>query len=63
VLFKFACDESYDSPRQPPFDPKTYVVAGFFSEERIWEKVERRWKNANARKNEDARGELWSSGR
>jgi len=49
VLFKFACDESYDSRKDPPYDAKTYVVAGFFSEARIWEKVERRWKNANER--------------
>jgi hypothetical protein len=55
VLFVFACDESYDSPKvklppgSPPFKPNTYVVAGFFADEKTWDKIERRWENANAR--------------
>ena len=38
VLFTFACDESYDSPKAPPYDPKTYVVAGFFPKQAYGEK-------------------------
>ena len=55
VLFFFSCDESYDSPKDklpkgsPPYEPKTYVVAGFFADEKTWIKVERRWRSANAR--------------
>ena len=55
MLFTFACDESYDSPRQklapgsPPFEPTTYTVAGFLGDEKTWTRVERRWRNANER--------------
>jgi len=57
VLFLFACDESYDSPKvklpkgSPRFEPNTYVVAGFFANEKTWRRVERRWKDANKRYN------------
>jgi hypothetical protein len=57
VLFSFVCDESYDSPNDklakgsPPYEPKTYVVAGFFADEKTWTKVERRWRKANVRHN------------
>ncbi len=47
ALFKFFCDESYDSdPHQDserilhaakePYVPRTYVVGGFFSNEIVW---------------------------
>src|SRR6266446_379916 len=55
MLFVFACDESHDSIKEklpkgsPPFEPKTYVVSGFFSDEKTWARVERRWKRANGR--------------
>ena len=62
ILWFFA-DESYDSDPQcgtgmafydanrkkSVFIPRTYVVAGFLSDEGIWEKVEERWKAENAR--------------
>jgi hypothetical protein len=58
ALFKFYCDESFDSdPHQDrsqvfstekkPYVQRTFVVAGFFAPERIWTKVERRWARAN----------------
>lgn len=53
ALFKFYCDESYDSPNQkrnpgdPPYQPKSYVVAGFFGSEPVWNKVEREWVRRN----------------
>jgi len=57
VIFRFVCDESYDSPSgnvplpkgSPPFEPRTYVVAGFLADEKTWERVERRWSNKNKR--------------
>jgi hypothetical protein len=55
MLFFFCCDESYDSPKEklpkgsPPYQPKTYVVAGFFADANTWERIQRRWENANAR--------------
>jgi hypothetical protein len=56
LIFKFFCDESYDSPKEKrpkgaaPLEPKSYVVGGFFGDQRTWEKVERRWKSRNDRK-------------
>jgi hypothetical protein len=55
MLFRFYCDESYDgSPpgntRRKggiPWEPTTYVVAGFFSDEKTWDDVERRWSAVN----------------
>ncbi len=55
VIFRFFCDESYDSPKakrtpgSPPLEPQSYVVAGFFANQRTWEKVEGRWANKNKR--------------
>lgn len=45
VLFKFLCDESYDSQTA---DPHTYVVAGFFGDDITWTAVESRWVRVNA---------------
>jgi hypothetical protein len=53
ALFKFYCDESYDSPNQkrqpgdPPYQPKNHVAAGFFGSEPVWSKVEREWSRRN----------------
>jgi hypothetical protein len=53
AIFKFFCDESHDStnqkrkPGDPPFEPKSYVVSGFFAEEDVWSKIEREWKRRN----------------
>ncbi len=58
ALFKFYCDESYDSdphqdesrlfdPTAKPHVPQTFAVAGFIAPENVWERVERRWNNAN----------------
>jgi hypothetical protein len=44
--YYFYCDESYDSQSTPP---RTFVVGGFFAQERIWERIERRWNAANNR--------------
>jgi hypothetical protein len=44
VLFKFHCDESYDSQRS---EPRTYVVAGFFGDDITWGNVESRWNAIN----------------
>lgn len=45
VLFKFLCDESYDSQTA---EPHTYVVAGFFGDDITWNQVESRWISVNA---------------
>src|ERR1035438_5503751 len=45
VLFKFLCDESYDSQTA---EPRTYVVAGFFGGDIAWAAVESRWIAVNA---------------
>jgi hypothetical protein len=53
ALFKFYCDESYDSPNQKrkpgdlPYQAKNYVAAGFFGGEPVWNKVEREWSRRN----------------
>jgi hypothetical protein len=61
ALFRFFCDESYDSdPRKgtgtifyepgsgkPTHVPQTYVVAGFFSNEIRWGDIEKRWSKEN----------------
>jgi hypothetical protein len=53
ALFKFYCDESYDSPNEkrksgdPPYQPRSYVAAGFFGSELVWSKVERDWSRRN----------------
>ena len=60
ALFKFFCDESYDSdPHQDserilhaakePYVPRTYVVGGFFSNEIVWGKIKRSWDWKNKR--------------
>ncbi len=55
VELRFFCDESYDPPKAksikgaPPLEPKCYVVGGFISDQRTWEKVERRWVSKNKR--------------
>lgn len=62
AIFKFFCDESYDSDpskgtgmmfyrpdSKPVYIPRTYVVGGFFSNEIIWDDIERRWKAENER--------------
>jgi hypothetical protein len=58
ALYKFFCDESYDSdPKQDPlyvydlgsqFVPRSYVVAGFFAADLIWEQIENDWNIANS---------------
>ena len=45
MLFKFLCDESYDSQTA---EPRTYVVAGFFGDDITWNDVEARWSEINA---------------
>lgn len=45
MLFKFLCDESYDSQTA---EPRTYVVAGFFGDDITWNNVEPRWSEINA---------------
>lgn len=58
AVFKFRCDESFDSdPNQDKhsskqsgndrYVPRAYVVCGFFGPGDLWEKVERRWTKAN----------------
>lgn len=55
MLFKFFCDESYDSPvnnqkrkpGDPPFEPRSYVVGGMFGDQDSWGKVEGGWKRKN----------------
>lgn len=53
ALFKFYCDESYDSPNEkrkqgdPPYQPRSHVAAGFFASEPVWSKVEREWDRRN----------------
>jgi hypothetical protein len=60
ALFRFYCDESYDSdPHQDasrilskarkPHVPQTYVVGGFFSHGDMWDKVEQQWNAKNER--------------
>jgi hypothetical protein len=56
VLFSFYCDESYDGnppgnrkiPKgSPPHEPTTYVVGGWFSQARVWRRVEAQWNQKN----------------
>lgn len=62
AVFRFFCDESYDSdpkkgtgmlfyeqPERPLYIPRTYVVGGFFSDELTWAEVEKRWQEENER--------------
>lgn len=60
LLFRFYCDESYDG--SPPgnarssralarHEPRTYVVAGFFSDENTWKDIETRWDGVNEKAN------------
>jgi hypothetical protein len=58
MLFRFYCDESYDgcppgkarrSSALLPYEPRTYVVAGFFSDENTWKDIETRWSEVNDR--------------
>lgn len=62
-IFKFFCDESYDSDPlkgggqmhqdatagKPRYIPRTFVVGGFFSGDEVWGKIEDQWKAANER--------------
>ena len=45
MLFKFVCDESYDSQTA---EPRTYMVAGFFGDDVSFQNVEDRWSAINA---------------
>jgi hypothetical protein len=53
MIFRFCCDESHDSTNQPsrkddpPFEPKSYIVGGFFGDKETWRRVESRWKRRN----------------
>ena len=60
ALFRFYCDESYDSdPHQDkervlsaeknPYVPKTFIVGGFFSDEIVWKRIKRSWDLKNRR--------------
>ena len=63
AVFRFFCDESYDSDPQKgsgmmfydpnskasTYIPKTFIVGGFFSNERNWGDIETRWKAENKR--------------
>jgi hypothetical protein len=62
ALFRFFCDESYDSdPKtgrgmvffrpggQSIYIPQTYVGGGFFAHEYTWTEIERRWSEENKR--------------
>lgn len=62
AIFKFFCDESYDSDpktgtgmvfyenvQRPLYIPRIYVVGGFFSDEYTWAEIERRWRQENER--------------
>jgi hypothetical protein len=60
AILKFFCDESFDSdPHQDqdavlrhskkPYTPRTYVVAGFISDERSWSKIAKEWAAKNRR--------------
>ena len=63
TIFRFFCDESYDSDpkkgtgmmfyepgaNKPVHVPQTYVVGGFFSNDITWTEVEERWKAENKR--------------
>src|SRR5208282_1459943 len=46
VLFKLLCDESYDSRKR---DPRTYVVAGYFSDDATWQAIEVGWGEINSK--------------
>jgi hypothetical protein len=49
LIFRFFCDESYDSNLKKGQEPKTYNVAGFFGDQKSWERLERRWDSKNKR--------------
>lgn len=49
VVFRFYCDESYDSPKSKGGEPISYVVGGFWGDQRVWERVERLWDEKNKR--------------
>lgn len=55
MIFQFYCDESHDAPKVrkrvggPDSEHKSYVVGGFFGDQRTWEKVGRRWDAKNKR--------------
>jgi hypothetical protein len=55
VNFWFFCDESFDPPKtkapkgSPPLEPTCYVVGGFISDYKSWEKIGRRWQRKNER--------------
>lgn len=54
AIFKFYCDASHDStnakrkPDDAPFEPRSFVVSGFFSDAPTWDKLERAWVRRNA---------------
>jgi Protein of unknown function (DUF3800) len=53
MTFKLFCDDSHDSTREkrkpgtPPFQPKSYLVAGFFADDETWAHIEPRWRRKN----------------
>lgn len=62
AIFRFFCDESYDSdPKtgtgmvfheegsKPQYVPRIYVVGGFFSNEIVWGRIENAWREENGR--------------
>ncbi len=46
VLFKFLCDESYESKQR---EPRTYVVAGYFSDDITWGIINQEWSRINGK--------------
>jgi hypothetical protein len=58
MIFQFYCDESYDgNPKgnrkiakdDAPFEPASYIVGGFFSDQTTWNKIDVAWTNKNRR--------------
>src|SRR5271163_4703515 len=54
VLFNLYCDTSFDGSSKDnvagvPHEPRTYVIAGFFCSQPVWESVEDRWNDINER--------------
>jgi hypothetical protein len=49
MIFSFHCDESYDAPKEAGMREKTFVVAGFFSDQRTWEIIGNGWDDINRR--------------
>jgi hypothetical protein len=49
MAYIFYCDESYDPPKSKGVGSKSYVVGGFFGDDRVWQRVEQRWVEKNKR--------------